>query len=55
MRIRLEKSELKVDERSVRMTPGMAVTAEIATGERRVITFLLDPLSKTVYESGRER
>lgn len=55
VRIRLEKSELKVDERTVRLTPGMAVTAEIATGERRLITYLLDPMRETFSQSARER
>lgn len=38
-----------------RAGPGMAVQAEIKTGSRRVIEFLLSPLSKTVREAGRER
>ena len=40
---------------SVNMTPGMAVSAEIATGRRRLITFFLDPLRKTTTESMKER
>ena len=51
----LDKAVLKVDERNVNMTPGMAVTTEIATGQRRLITFFLDPLRKTATESLRER
>ena len=54
-RVKLDKGSLKVDEREVNMTPGMAVTAEIATGQRRLITFFLDPLRKTTTESLRER
>ncbi len=53
-RVKLDKGSLKVDEREVNMTPGMAVTAEIATGQRRLITFFLDPLRKTTRESLRE-
>jgi hypothetical protein len=33
----------------------MAVSAEIATGERRVIEFFLDPIRKTATEGLRER
>lgn len=36
-------------------TPGMAVSAEISTGKRRVIEFLLDPVRKTASEGLRER
>jgi hemolysin D len=38
-----------------RLSPGMAVQAEIRTGSRRIIDYLLSPLSKTVREAGRER
>ena len=54
-RVKLDKASLRVGEREVNMTPGMAVTAEIATGQRRLITFFLDPLRKTTTESLRER
>ncbi len=54
-RVKLDRGTLKVGERDVNMTPGMAVTAEIATGQRRLITFFLDPLRKTTTESLRER
>ena len=36
-------------------TPGMAVTAEVKMGQRRVIEFLLSPLLRYKQESGRER
>lgn len=38
-----------------RVTPGMTVQAEIRTGTRRIIDYLLSPLAKTVSEAGRER
>ncbi len=38
-----------------RVQPGLAVQAEIKTGERRIIQYLLSPLSQTVNEAGRER
>lgn len=40
----LERSTLQVDGRTVQLTPGMAVTAEIKTGSRRVIEYFLSPL-----------
>jgi len=54
-RVKLEKASLRVDERDVTLTPGMAVSAEISTGRRRVIEFFLDPIRKTVSEGLRER
>jgi hemolysin D len=33
----------------------MTVQAEIRTGTRRIIDYLLSPLAKTVSEAGRER
>jgi hemolysin D len=36
-------------------SPGMAASIEITTGERRIIDFVLSPISKAVSEAGRER
>ena len=54
-RVKLDSAKLRVDERDVMLTPGMAVSAEISTGKRRVIEFFLDPITKTANESLRER
>jgi hemolysin D len=53
-RLLLERANLQVDERLVTLAPGMAITAEIKTGDRRIIEYLLDPFKKTVNESLRE-
>jgi len=37
------------------LAPGMAATAEIKTGRRRIIEYLLSPLLRRVKEAGRER
>jgi hemolysin D len=55
VRVKLDKATLRVDEREVTLTPGMAVSAEIATGEWRVIEFFLDPIRKVAREGLRER
>jgi hypothetical protein len=34
---------------------GMAVTAEVKTGERSVLSYLLSPIAKATNEAGRER
>ncbi|HHT7856593.1 HlyD family type I secretion periplasmic adaptor subunit [Pasteurella multocida] len=41
--------------KSITLGAGMNVTAEIKTGERRVINYLLSPLEESVSESLRER
>lgn len=55
VRLRLERPVIMVDDRPVRLTPGMMVQAEIKTGKRRVIEYVLSPLAKKAREAGRER
>ncbi len=38
-----------------RVQPGMSVQAEIKTGQRRIIQYLLSPISQAMDEAGRER
>ncbi|MBS7699274.1 MULTISPECIES: HlyD family type I secretion periplasmic adaptor subunit [unclassified Chelatococcus] len=54
-RVRVSRSNIRVDGRDVALTAGMRATVEIKTGERRVIGFLLSPILKAVSEAGRER
>jgi hemolysin D len=54
-RIDLECESPRNESLCRRISPGMAVQAEIRTGSRRVIDYLLSPLSKTVREAARER
>jgi hemolysin D len=54
-RVSLDKTQMDVDGKLVNLTPGMAVTVEIKTGQRRVIEFLLSPLFKHKQEAMRER
>ncbi len=53
--ISLDRTRLQIDENLVNLSPGMAVTVEIKTGSRAVITYLLSPLLKYRQESMRER
>jgi hemolysin D len=46
---------MQVEDKMVNLSPGMAVTAEIKTGSRRIIGYLLSPLMKYKQESLRER
>ncbi len=54
-RLSLEKNTLIVDGRQTQLMLGIAVTAEITTGKRRLIEFFLAPLLRAKQESLRER
>ncbi|QAX78669.1 HlyD family type I secretion periplasmic adaptor subunit [Yersinia hibernica] len=54
-RIRLNSDTLIVEGKPVRLSAGMAVSAEIKTGRRRVIDYLLSPLQQYQAEAMRER
>lgn len=54
-RVKLANDTLQVENKIIRMTPGMAVTVEVKTGKRRVIEYFLSPLMKVTNESLRER
>lgn len=54
-RITLDQTRMQVEDRIVDLAPGMAVTAEIKTGRRRIIEYLLSPLVRYKQESMRER
>jgi hemolysin D len=51
----LTTKHMQVDGKSVPLAPGMTLSAEIKTGKRRVIEYLLSPLQQTTSESLRER
>jgi hemolysin D len=46
---------MRVDERMVRLIPGMEATVEIKTGSRKIISYLLSPIEKYKHEALRER
>ncbi|MFM9901710.1 MAG: HlyD family type I secretion periplasmic adaptor subunit [Polaromonas sp.] len=51
----LGKTNINIDGKVIKLSPGMNVTAEIKTGQRRVIEYLLSPIQKAGGESLRER
>lgn len=53
--LQLAASTISVDGRPIRLSPGMNLTAEIKTGKRRVIEFLISPIQRASAESLRER
>jgi hemolysin D len=54
-RISVDRTQMQIEDKMVNLSPGMAVTAEIKTGSRRIISYLLSPLMKYRQESLRER
>ena len=54
-RVRMAKSTIQVGNKTVNLTPGMAVTVEVKTGKRRLIEYVLSPLLKYKNESLGER
>lgn len=54
-RVKLARDTVQVENKTVRLTPGMAVTVEVKTGTRRVIEYFLSPLMQMSSESLRER
>lgn len=53
--LRLARHSIDIDGKAIRLSPGMNVTAEIKTGRRPVIDFLLSPIRRTANESLGER
>ena len=54
-RVVLDRDVLEVDGRQARLEPGMSVTAEILTGRRRIISYLLSPVLRYAHDAGGER
>ena len=54
-RVSLDRTQMQIDDRMVNLTPGMAVTVEIKTGSRRVISYLLSPILRFKQQALRER
>jgi hemolysin D len=50
-----ERNTLKSREETVSLSPGMVVTLEIKTDERRIISFILSPIIRGFEEAARER
>jgi hemolysin D len=53
--VALPRDTMQIDDRLIKLTPGMAVTTEIKTGRRRIISYVLSPLVEHLNESLHER
>ena len=55
-RVRMDRSTIRIEnDKDVYLSPGMNVTVEIKTGQRRLIEYFLSPLLQASRESIRER
>ena len=54
-RIALSRTDMVVDGKPRLLRPGMSVTAEIRTGSRSIIDYLLSPIARKTQESLHER
>ena len=55
VRVSLDVTRIQIDDALANLSPGMAVTAEIKTGSRSAISYLLSPLVRHVHDSMHER
>jgi hemolysin D len=53
--IKLDQQQLAVDGKSLELTPGMQVSAEIKLADQTVMEYLLSPVRKAFHEAARER
>ncbi|KVK46329.1 secretion protein HylD [Agrobacterium deltaense] len=51
----LQDSVMQISGRLVPVTPGMSVTVEIKTGQRRILEYLFSPLTEIASEAMKER
>jgi hemolysin D len=54
-RVVLDRAQMEIEGAPVQLLPGMAVTVEIKTGSRRIISYLLSPFVRYRQEVFRER
>lgn len=55
IKVKLDEESIAVEGRQVALSPGMAVTVEVKTANRRLIEYFLGPLLRYSNESLRER
>ncbi len=54
-RVSLDRKQMQIEDKLVNLSPGMAVTVEIKTGSRTILSYLLSPLLRYRQETLRER
>ncbi len=54
-RIRLDRATILRDGEQVPLTPGLSATADVVTGERTILSYMISPIDEAVREAARER
>lgn len=54
-RIRLNQATILRDGERVALTPGLSATADITTGRRTILSYLISPIDEAMSEAARER
>jgi hemolysin D len=54
-RVSLDRKQMQVEDKLINLSPGMAVTVEIKTGSRSIISYLVSPVARYKQEVFRER
>lgn len=55
VKVAINQQTIQIDGRVVPLSAGMSVSAEVKTGQRRIIEFLLSPVVQHLDEGARER
>ncbi|MBW9066162.1 HlyD family type I secretion periplasmic adaptor subunit [Rhizobium herbae] len=55
VRLNLERPNIRVAARIIDFTPGMTVTVDVITGERRLISYFFEPILKAIQDSFGEQ
>lgn len=53
--VRPDRTAISVDGQEISLKPGMAVTVEVKTGKRRILEYLISPISQVTSEAMTER
>jgi hemolysin D len=55
VRVKLMRSYVTRDGEKINLTPGLSATADIQTGKRSIMSYLISPIDKATNEAARER
>lgn len=55
VRVQLEETSLRADDRLATLTAGMSAQVEVITGNRKVIDYLWSPVARASQQAGREK
>jgi hemolysin D len=53
--VTLDRASIDVDGKHVPLSAGLSVTADVRTGTRRIISYLLSPMQTSIAQAGHEQ